>query len=128
TSSPFLEYKVSDATLVGITVASNVATATCSPSCQFSVGNSINVSSSNTSALNGTYAVASTPNGSTFTFSTSGVSNGTYNNAGLIIYTTFTPSIVGVINMDSVSFANDEQGTPYLSISPTGISMRGATT
>ena len=66
------------AQFTNIVVAANVATVTTSANHGLQVNNPIVIAGSATTALNGTYAVASVPTTTTFTVATSGVGNGTY--------------------------------------------------
>ncbi len=69
-------------TLTDITVNTNVATVTVSGSTiKLQPGNKVIVAGSTTAALNGSYAVATTPSSTTITFATSGVGDAVYSTA-----------------------------------------------
>ncbi len=73
--------------LTNIVVATNVGTINFAATSQLWVGQTVTVSGSTTSALNGSYRI-NTVSGSTATIATSGVSDGTYSTAALVVSTT----------------------------------------
>jgi hypothetical protein len=75
-----------DSTLTNIVVSSNVGTVTTASAHSLWVGALVTVSGSSTTALNGTYVIASVPSTTSYTIATSGVSNATYT-TGLVIST-----------------------------------------
>ncbi len=76
---------VSAGTLTNIVVLTNVGTVTTVAAHGLMVGQTTTVSGSTTSALNGSYVVASTPSTTTYTITTSGVGNATYATSGLTV-------------------------------------------
>lgn len=101
-------------TLTSIVVATNVATATTSAAHGLWFQNQVTVSGSTTSALNGTYAIATVPSATTFTFSTSGVVDGTYNNMAIVLSTGAPRSTAGIWSIFYGHFAgNNWDGGGY---------------
>lgn len=108
TLQPSKTFSVTLGTLTSIAVSSNVGTITwpsgsCGTSngCGFQISNQIVVSGSATTALNGTYAIASLPTATTATITTSGVSNGTYTD--MVITTTAPQSSAPIWTVEKIT-------------------------
>lgn len=96
-------------TLTSIVVSSNVGTVTMAANHGLNVNNSITVSGSTTSSLNGSYVIQSggTVTGgsaTTFTITTSGVSNGTYNTAALTVTTNAPRTTAGIWSVEQYTY------------------------
>lgn len=96
-------WTISAATLVNITDATNVATATTSTNHGLSVGNAVSVYGSTVAALNGNYVITAVGS-TTFQFTTSGVADGTYNNAALGVATTSPRSNANVWSIQKLFY------------------------
>lgn len=96
-------------TLTSIAVASNVGTVTTSTAHGLAVGNSVIVAGSTTSALNGTYRIATIGSTTTFTITTSGVSDATYNNAAMTASTTAPRSSAAIWSISCLVYNGSNQ-------------------
>ena len=81
-------------TLTSIVVSTNVATATTSTAHGLAIGNQVVVAGSGTSAVNGTFVIASVPSSTTFTYADT-VADGTYT-TGITLTTAAPRSTAGI--------------------------------
>jgi hypothetical protein len=97
-------FSIAQSTLTNIVVSANVATATTTANHGLQVGNSVTVTGSATTAVNGTFQIATIPTATTFTYSNT-VGSATYTDAGLTISTTAPRSSIPIWNIVKQTFS-----------------------
>jgi len=101
---PRYTWTVAASTLTNVVVSSNTGTVTTASAHGLQVGNSITLSGSSTSALNGTYKIATVGSTTTFTITTAAVSDATYT-TGLVMTTTAPRSTAAIWSIRAYTYS-----------------------
>lgn len=102
------QFSIAGSTLTNIVVSTNVATATTASNHGLQVGNQVVVTGSATSAVNGTFIIATVPSVTTFTYADT-VADGTYTDTNLLLATTAPRTSVAVWSIFKQTFSGSNR-------------------